>query len=132
MDNWGVGVLVYVDRSTILPDAADALEAAVRGLVDHVAAHERRVLSYAIYFSDDRSTMTVVHVHPDSASLEQLLALIAPVLAPFRELLRLQAIDVYGAPNDVVMAHLRSKTRLLGGTIAVHARVAGVDAAMHG
>ena len=123
-------VLVYVDRSTIEPDRAAALEAAVRGLVDDVAAHERRVLLYAIYFSDDRSTMTVVHVHPDSGSLEQLLALIAPVLAPFRDLLRLQAIDVYGTPSEAVMAQLRSKTRLLGGTIAVHSRVAGVDAAI--
>lgn len=121
-------MLVYVDRSTIPPDRADALEAAVRGLVDHVAAHERRALSYAIYFSDDRSTMTVVHVHPDSASLEQLLALIAPVLAPFRDLLRLEAIDVYGSPSDAVLAQLRDKTRLLGGRVAVHARVAGVDA----
>jgi len=125
-----VELLVYVDRSTIEPDRAAALEAAVRELVDHVAAHDRRVLLYAIYFSDDRSTMTVVHVHRDSASLEDLLTLIGPVLAPFRDLLRLQAIDVYGSPSEAVMAQLRSKTRFLGGTVAVHSRVAGVDVAI--
>ena len=124
--------LVYVDRSRIEPDMADELEAAVRGLVDHVAAGNTRVLSYAIYFSRDRSAMTVVHVHRDSASLEELLALIAPVLAPFGSLLRLQSIDVYGSPSEAVLARLRRKTELLGGTIAVHTRIAGVEAAVLG
>ena len=121
--------LVYIDRSTINPGRAAELEIAARRLVEHVRGGERRALSYGIYFSDDRFTMTVVHVHPDSASLEQLLAVIAPVLAPFRELLRLQSIDVYGTPSEAVMARLVAKTELLGGTITVHARIAGVDSA---
>jgi hypothetical protein len=123
-----VDPLVYVDRSDIRPGKADELEAAARQLVEHVATSERRALSYGIYFVESRSTMTVVHVHPDSDSLEQLLALIAPVLAPFRELLQLRSIDVYGSPSDAVLAQLGAKVDLLGGTITVHDRVAGVDA----
>jgi hypothetical protein len=72
--------------------------------------------------------MTVLHVHPDSDSLEQLMATIAPVLAPFRDLLQLRSIDVYGSPSGAVLAQLREKVELLGGTIAIHGRVAGVDA----
>ena len=120
--------LVYVDRSTIAPGRAAELEAAARGLVEHVRSNERRVLSYAIHFSADRRSMTVVHVHPDSSSLEQLLGVIAPMLAPFRELLHLQSIDVYGSPNEAVMALLQRKADLLGGTITVHPRIAGVEA----
>ena len=120
--------LVYVDRSDIRPGKADELEAAARQLVEHVATNERRALSYGIYFSADRSTMTVVHVHRDSDSLEQLMALIAPVLAPFRDLLQLRSIDVYGSPSGAVLAQLRAKVDLLGGTITIHGRVAGVDA----
>lgn len=120
--------LVYVDRSDIRPGRARELEAAARQLVEHVAANERRALSYGIHFSSDRSTMTVVHVHPDSDSLEQLMALIAPVLAPFRDLLQLRSIDVYGSPSGAVLAQLRRKVELLGGTITIHGRVAGVDA----
>jgi hypothetical protein len=108
---------------------ASELETAARQLVEHVATGERRVLSYGIYFSADRSTMTVVHVHPDSESLEQLMALIAPALAPFRDLLQLRSIDVYGSPSDAVLAQLRAKVDLLGGSIVIHGRVAGVDAA---
>jgi hypothetical protein len=120
--------IIYVDRSMIVRGRDEELEAAARGLVEHVRAHERRVLSYDIYFSADRASMTVVHVHPDSASLEQLLGVIAPVLAPFRELLRLQSIDVYGSPSAAVLHLLQRKVELLGGSIAVHPRVAGVEA----
>lgn len=119
--------LIYVDRSAIRPGKASELDAAARHLVEHVAASERRALSYGIYFSADRSTMTVVHVHPDTDSLEQLLASIAPVLSPFRDLLDLRTIDVYGSPSDAVLARLRAKVELLGGTITVHDRVARVD-----
>src|SRR5919106_766485 len=127
-DNEHVEPLVYVDRSDIRPGKAAELEAAARQLVRHVMSNERRSLSYGIYFSADRSTMTVVHVHPDSSSLEQLLAIIAPVLAPFRDLLQLRSIDVYGSPSDAVLAQLRAKVDLLGGSITIHGRVAGVDA----
>jgi hypothetical protein len=126
-DNAPVPPLVYVDRSAIRIGRDVELEAAARRLVEHVATNERRVLSYGVYFSADRSAMTVVHVHPDSASLEQLLTLIAPVLAPFRELLELRSIDVYGSPSEAVLAQLRRKADLLGGTITVHGRIAGVD-----
>jgi hypothetical protein len=71
--------------------------------------------------------MTVLHVHPDTVSLEQLMTLIAPVLAPFRDLLELRSIDVYGSPSEAVIAQLRAKTELLGGTITIHPRLAGVE-----
>ena len=99
--------LVYVDRSDIRPGKARELEAAAGQLVEHVATNERRALSYGIYFSADRSTMTVVHVHPDSDSLEQLMALIAPVLAPFRDLLQLRrsmSMDRRAAPSSASSA----------------------------
>jgi hypothetical protein len=123
-----MGPLVYVDRSDIRPGKVNGLEAAARRLVEHVASNEGRALSYGIYFSADRSTMTVVHVHPDNSSLEGLMALIAPVLAPFRDLLQLRSIDIYGSPSDAVLGQLRDKADLLGGTITIHSRVGGVDA----
>ena len=127
LENGRMESLVYVDRSDIRPGRANELEAAARRLVEHVAANERRACSYGIYFSDDRSWMTVVHMHPDSSSLEQLMALIAPVLAPFRDLLDLRSIDVYGSPSEAVVAQLRAKVDLLGGTITIHRRLAGVE-----
>jgi quinol monooxygenase YgiN len=123
-----MGPVVYVDRSDIRPGCADELEAAARQLVEHVATNKGRAFSYGIYFSAETSTMTVVHVHPDTDSLEQLMAAIAPRLAPFRDLLQLRSIDVYGSPSDAVLAQLRAKVALLGGSVKIHERVAGVDA----
>jgi hypothetical protein len=65
--------------------------------------------------------------NPDSSSLGQLMALTAPVLAPFRELLRLRAIDVYGSTSDAVAAQLRAKDDLLGGMPTIHRRVGAVE-----
>jgi hypothetical protein len=128
LENGPMEPLVYVDRSEVRPGKADELEAAARRLVEHVATHERRALSYGIYFAADRTTMAVVHVHPDSRSLEQLMSLIAPVLTPFRDLLQLRSIDVYGSVSDAVLAQLRKKAQLLGGTITLHDRMAGAVA----
>jgi hypothetical protein len=120
--------LVYVDRSAIRAGKADELEAAAGQLVEHVATNRGRAFSYGIYFSADKSTMTVVHVHPDSDSLEHLMTVIAPQLGPFRDLLQLRSIDVYGSPSDAVLAQLRAKVDLLGGSVTIHDRVSAVDA----
>jgi hypothetical protein len=119
--------LVYVDRSAIRPGRLVELEQAARQLLKHVASNQEEAYSYGIYFSVDGTSMSVVHVHPNARSLEQLMGLIAPVLAPFRELLELRSIDVYGSPSDAVLGQLRAKADLLGGTITLHHRVAGTD-----
>lgn len=124
------GPIVYVDRSRVRPGQIDELDAAVGRLVEHVAAHPGGVVSYGIFFSDDRSTMTVVHVHPDARSLETLMETLAPILPPFADLLDVESIDVYGEPGEMVRAQLRRKTDLLGGTVTVHRRAAGIEAVL--
>jgi len=122
-----VARIVYVDRSDIRLGKAGELEAAIAALVKHIALSERRVASYAVYLTDDRSEMTVIHVHPDAESLEQLMAVIAPALPPFSELLSLRTIDVYGMPTETTLEQLRRKVELLGGTVTVHVLTAGIE-----
>lgn len=119
--------IVYVDRSSVREGRLAELEDAVGSLVRRVERRPGRLLSYAIHFTTDRSTMTVVHVHPDSESLQALMEWIAPALPPFRDLLELRSIDVYGAPGDAVTALLEVKVALLGGSVTVHEAAAGVD-----
>ena len=119
--------IVYVDRSDVRHGKAEELEAAIAALVKHLALSERRFASYAVYLTDDRSEMTVIHVHPDAESLEQLMEAIAPALPPFRELLSLRTIDVYGKPTEATLEHLRRKIELLGGTVTVHVLTAGIE-----
>jgi hypothetical protein len=120
--------IIYVDRSDIRPGKLDALRAAAADLARHVADGAPRVLSYDIFVSSDESSMTVTHLHPDAASLEELMAVLAPLLPPFRELLTLRTIDVYGAPSEMVRDQLARKVELLGGTVTIHSRLAGIAA----
>ena len=62
--------IVYVDTSDVREGALEELKTAMKELVDFVEANEPRLMAYNVYFSDDGTRMTVVHVHPDSASLE--------------------------------------------------------------
>lgn len=118
--------IVYIDRSEIRVGRLGELEQAIDTLVDHIAANEPRLLGYDVFFSEDRSTMTVIHSHPDSASLEHHLRVVAPLLAPFNHLIRLRAIDVYGNPSQEVLEQLRHKATLLGGaTVRFHEHRAG-------
>jgi hypothetical protein len=117
--------LVYVDTSEVRPGALARLREAIRDLARVVEASVPRIVSYNAYFDASGQRMTVVHVHPDSASLEQHLQAVAPHLAPFKDLLRLRSIVVYGEVGPSVRARLEEKTRLLGGTIEIHAVHAG-------
>src|SRR5215211_3547648 len=95
--------IVYVDSSEVHDGALEELKAGMKELVDFVAANVPRVLAYNVYFSGDGTTMTVVHVHPDSASLESHLQVAGPVFRRFVELVTLSSIHIYGEPSEDVL-----------------------------
>ena len=118
--------LVYVDMSRVREGALEELKGAIGELAEFVDANVPRVLAYSVYFNDEGSEMTVVHVHPDSASLEYHLDVAGPAFAPFADLLTLSAIRVYGEPSERVRQQLENKARLLGcRDVAVHRPNAG-------
>ena len=51
--------LIYVDRSKVHDGALPELETAIRELAEFVAENEPQLISYSVYFSEDRSEMTV-------------------------------------------------------------------------
>jgi hypothetical protein len=84
------------------------------------------VLAYNVYFSEDGTTMTVVHVHPDSASLEYHLEVAGPIFRRFVELVSLSSIHIYGEPSEKVLKQAHEKARLLGrGEVMVDSLYAG-------
>src|SRR5207247_288196 len=70
--------LVYVDRSKVREGALAQLKSAIRELADYVEENEPRLISYSVYFSEDDSEMTVVHVHGDAASLDHHMEVLGP------------------------------------------------------
>lgn len=92
--------IVYVDTSDVREGALEELKAGIKALVDFIDANEPRIIAYNVYFTDDGSRMTVVHVHPDAASLEYHMEVAGAGLSPIR-----------GARHAVIDPHLRRRKR---------------------
>jgi quinol monooxygenase YgiN len=118
--------IVFVDTSEIREGKLEELRRAVAELAEFVDANETETISYQVFFSDDDRQMTVLQVHPDSASMERHMEVAGPVFAKFADLLVLRTIDIYGSPSEKVVEQLRRKAELLGtASVAVHERQAG-------
>jgi hypothetical protein len=118
--------LVYVDTSEVRAGKLAQLKAAIKELADFVDETEPRLVSYSVYFTDDGSSMTVVHVHADSASLDFHMDVAGPLFRKFSDLVTLSSIHIYGEPSEGALGQLREKLRLLGtGDVIVHAPHAG-------
>ena len=120
------GSIVIVDTSDIREGKLEELRRAVAELAEFVEANETETISYQVFFGDGDGQMTVLQIHPDSASMERHMEVAGPVFAKFADLLVLRTIDIYGSPSEKVLELLRRKAELLGtATVAVHDRQAG-------
>lgn len=118
--------IVFVDRSEVREEKLEELRRAVTELAEFVETNEADPISYQVFFSEDGRLMTVLQMHPDSASMERHMELAGPIFARFTDLVDLRTVDVYGSPSEKVVAQLRGKAELLGtATVAVHDRQAG-------
>jgi quinol monooxygenase YgiN len=118
--------IVYVDRSLIRPGKVDELLAALRDLAALVEAEEPRIAAYQVHLDASASSVTVVHIHPDAASLDRHFAVAAAAFPRFATLVDLESIDVYGQPTQEAIAALRRKAELLGGArVTIHPQAVG-------
>ena len=118
--------LVYVDRSEVRVGKLRRLKAAIKELADFVEENEPQLVSYSVYFTEDGSRMTVMHVHADSTSLDYHMDIAGPLFRNFADLVTLSSIHIYGEPSESALGQLRDKLRLLGaGDLIVHAPHAG-------
>ena len=108
------GPILYIDRSTITSDAIDELRAGAAELVEFVESREPRLLCYGFVIDAEASEMTVVAVHPDSASLELHLRLGGPRFAAIGRYITLRSIEVFGEPSRRATEAIHKKARLLG------------------
>jgi hypothetical protein len=129
----GLQPIVYLDTSEVRTGRLQELKAAMVDLSEFVQANEPQLLAYNVYFSEDGSRMTVLHINPDSASLELHMTVAGPKFPPIGEFINMLAIDVYGNPDDALVDRLRQKARMLGtGVVRVHALHAGFSRLLTG
>jgi hypothetical protein len=113
--------LVYVDTSEVRGGKLAELKVAIKDLTSFVEENEPQLLSYSVYFTEDGSRMTVVHVHAHSASLDYHMEIAGPLFRKFADLVTLSSIQIYGEPSQEALEQLREKLRLLGsGDVIVH------------
>jgi len=118
--------VISIDTSSIRDGKLDELKRAVADLVEFVRSNEPRPIAYQVYVDDIASRMTVVQVHPDSASMEYHMTVAGPAFAGFAELVTLSTLDVYGKPSGELLELLRRKVQMLGdATVVVHDLQAG-------
>ena len=118
--------VISIDSSLIRDGRLDELKSAVADLVEFVRANEPRPIVYEVYVDQTGSRMTVVQVHPDSASMEHHMTVAGPAFAGFAELITLSTMDVYGTPSEGLLELLGRKVQMLGdATVVVHDLQAG-------
>lgn len=118
--------LVAIDTSRIREGRFEELRGAVDELAAFVESNEPRPIAYEVYLDEDAGMMTVIQVHPDSASMELHLDVAGPAFPRFTELLELQTIDLFGSPSEELVRLVRKKAELLGDVpVRVHPRHAG-------
>jgi len=106
--------IIYVDRSLIVDGKLEQLKRGIRALVEFVERREPRLISYGFFLDEVRMRMTVIAIHPDSASLEFHLDIAGPEFRKLKELVELTEIEVYGPVGDTALAQLQEKARMLG------------------
>ncbi|MGD8402284.1 MAG: hypothetical protein PVJ21_01400 [Anaerolineales bacterium] len=113
--------IVYIDTSAIGEGKLEELKRAMKALTSFVEENMPQLISYGFFLNQNQSQITVVAVHPDSASLENHLDVGAAEFQKFAELIDLLKIEVYGPISDAVHERLQQKARMLGrGTLTVH------------
>ena len=119
-------VILYLDTSDVREGALEELKPAIRELVEFVEANEPRLIAYNVYLSSDGTKMTVVSLHPDSASLEYHMTVAGPLFRQFVELVTLSSVHIYGEPSEKVLKQSHEKAQLLGrGAVVVESVFAG-------
>jgi hypothetical protein len=120
------GLIVYIDRSDIHQGGLDELKAGVRKLVRFIESAEPQLMAYGFYLAEELGQMTVVAIHPDSASLELHLELGRDEFRKLAHLITLREIEIFGSLSPHALEMLRQKASALGGhSVRVHEQFAG-------
>ena len=119
--------IVYIDYSEIRPGKVQEVRRRIIDVVEFIQASEPQLIVYAFSIDETAPSMTVVAVHPDSASLDLHIRIGSPAFRTLADFIDLRSIDVYGAISQTVLDQLRAKARMLGesGRVIVHPLSAG-------
>lgn len=118
--------IIIIDSSEIREGKLEDLKAAMNELVEFALANEPKMIAYNVYLSEDNTRVTVIQVHPDSASAEFHMKIAGSAFSKFAEFIKMSGIDIYGRPSQSLLERLQLKAQMLGsGAVVVHELHAG-------
>jgi hypothetical protein len=106
--------IVAIDSSEIREGKLDELKRGLTELVEFVEANEAEPIAYRIYIDEEGRRMTVIQIHPSSASMELHMSLAEPIFRKLADFVVLSKVDFYGTPSDALLEQMRQKADLLG------------------
>jgi hypothetical protein len=103
------GPLIFIATNRLRPGRLDSERARVSELVGFIEANEPRLIAFNEYVNEAGDEVMVVQVHPDAASMEAHIALVAErARAAYAETLEATLrIQVFGTPSEEMLAALR-------------------------
>jgi len=102
------GPFVFIATNRLKHDRFDAERQRVPGLSRFIEANEPRLIAFNEYVNEARNEVTVVQIHPDAASLEFHMGMVADRAreAYAQTLEATTRIQVFGAPTESILRML--------------------------
>jgi quinol monooxygenase YgiN len=99
------GPLIYVGMTTIKPGKLDEARKHLAELVDFVETNEPRMIAFHTFLDEETRRLAIVHVHPDSASMEFHMQVAAKHFATAFDFLEsIESEQYYGAISEALAA----------------------------
>jgi hypothetical protein len=95
---------IHVGTYTIQSGKTEEARKRIAELIDFVETNEPRMIAFNVYFDEEGSKLTVVQVHPDSASMEFHLQINAKHFTTAFDYLESQMSDQYYGPMSETLA----------------------------
>jgi hypothetical protein len=106
-----MGPLIFIATNRLKRGRLDSERARVPELVEFIEANEPRVIAFNEYVNEAGDEVTVVQIHPDAASMEAHMTIVADrARAAYAETLDATVkIQVFGQPSEAMLAALREQ-----------------------
>jgi hypothetical protein len=98
--------LIFVSTWKIREGRLEDYKQFSKELIEHIKAKEPQLIAFNMYFNEDETEMTSIQVHPDAASMDFHLQVLANVIGKDMiawidraDFLEPKHIEIYGAPS---------------------------------
>jgi len=102
---------IFIATNRLKPGRLDRERERVPGLVDFIAANEPRLIAFNEYVSESGDEVTVVQIHPDTASMEAHMGIVSErAQEAYAETLDATVrVQVFGQPSAAILETLRQQ-----------------------